>query len=127
MHRKEEGLYYTAMRRMREGDHEFFFKFYRMTPEMFDTLLSFVVEDLKRKYVVREPLEPGERLAITLSYLASGQEIKDVALAYRVGVETARLCIHLCCRSIWVRLKDHFMKVPSETDWTEIAQGFASQ
>ncbi|XP_037581495.2 uncharacterized protein LOC119464548 [Dermacentor silvarum] len=127
MHRKEEGLYYTAMRRMREGDHDFFFKFYRMTPQMFDALLSFVVDDLKREYVVREPLEPGERLAITLSYLASGQEVKDVAMAYRVGIETARLCIHFCCRVIWARLKDRFMKVPSEADWTEIAQGFASQ
>lgn len=47
------------------------------------------------------------------SYLASGQDIKDVALAYRVGIETARLAIHTTCRAIWARLKDEFMKVRS--------------
>ncbi|KAH7973671.1 hypothetical protein HPB49_003800 [Dermacentor silvarum] len=56
----------TMMRRMREGDHGFFFKFYRMTPQMFDTLLAFVVTDLTSQNFIREPLEPAERLAIAL-------------------------------------------------------------
>ncbi|KAK8787548.1 hypothetical protein V5799_022674 [Amblyomma americanum] len=77
-----------------------------------------------RRLRVREPLEPGEQLAITLSYLARGQDIKDIALAYRVGIETARVAIHFCCQIIWARLKDQFMKVPSEGDWVEIAEGF---
>nr|XP_037270205.1 uncharacterized protein LOC119161795 [Rhipicephalus microplus] len=108
--RKQEGLYHTAMKRMREGDHEFFFKFYRMTPALFDVLLRFVAQDLTKIHVSRETLEPGERLAITLSYLASGQDIPSVALAYRVGIETARLCIDETCEAIWERLKDHVMK-----------------
>ncbi|XP_065301479.1 uncharacterized protein [Dermacentor albipictus] len=125
--RKEEGLYYTAMQRMRQGDHEFFYKFFRMTPLLFDKLLAFVADDLTRQHHIREPLEPGERLAIALSYLASGQDIKDVALAYRVGIETARLCIHVACRAIWARLKDHYMKAPSMSEWAQIADGFTAQ
>ncbi|KAH7937273.1 hypothetical protein HPB49_009897 [Dermacentor silvarum] len=66
--------------------------------------------DLTRCHVARDPLEPGERLGIALSYLASGQEIPSIALAYRVGIETARLCTHLSCRALWARLKDHVMK-----------------
>lgn len=54
------------MRRMREGDQQFFFKFYRMSPALFDKLLGFVAADLTRQHFIREPLEPGERLAITL-------------------------------------------------------------
>ncbi|KAH6940342.1 hypothetical protein HPB50_026947 [Hyalomma asiaticum] len=108
--RRQEGLYHTAMRRMREGDHGFFFKFYRMTPALFDILLSYVAADLTKFHVSRDPLEPGERLAIALSYLASGQDVPSVALAYRVGIETARLCLHLTCRALWARLKDHVMK-----------------
>ncbi|KAH7977794.1 hypothetical protein HPB49_003590 [Dermacentor silvarum] len=95
---------------MPEGDHGFFFKFYRMTPQMFNTLLAFVVTDLTSQNFIREPLEPAERLLIALSYLASGQDICHVALAYRVGIETARMCIHVTCLSIWARLKDHYMK-----------------
>ncbi|XP_077531209.1 uncharacterized protein LOC144143314 [Haemaphysalis longicornis] len=123
--RKQEGLYYTAMQRMRDGDHAFFFKYFRMTPRNFDLLLSYVETDLTRQYVVREPLEPGERLAIALSYLASGQDIKDVALAYRVGIETARMAVHDTCRAIWAHLKDKYMKVPTTEDWAAIADGYS--
>ncbi|KAL3169677.1 hypothetical protein MRX96_015511 [Rhipicephalus microplus] len=122
--RRQEGLYHTAMRRMREGDQQFFFKFYRMSPALFDKLLGFVAADLTRQHFIREPLEPGERLAITLSYLASGLDICNVALAYRVGIETARRSIHVTCRAIWARLKDHFMKVPTKADWAKIAGDF---
>ncbi|XP_077511023.1 uncharacterized protein LOC144121599 [Amblyomma americanum] len=123
--RRQEGLYHTAMQRMREGDHELFRKFFRMTPVLFDEVLRFVLPDLTRQHVVREPLEPGERLAIALSYLASGQDICNVALAFRVGIETARRCIHETCRAIWERLKDHFMQTPTKAHWEEIARDFA--
>ncbi|XP_054931621.1 uncharacterized protein [Dermacentor andersoni] len=125
--RRKEGLYYTAMQRTRQGDHGFFYKFFRMTPQLFDKLLTFVAEDLTRQHHIREPLEPGKRLAIALSYLASGQDIKDVGLAYRVGIETARLCIHVACRAIGARFKDHCMKAPSTSEWAQIADGFAAQ
>ncbi|KAH9360751.1 hypothetical protein HPB48_020230 [Haemaphysalis longicornis] len=61
------------------------------------------------------------------SYLASGQDICSVALAYRVGVETARTSIHLTCRAIWARLKDHFMKTPTKAEWAKIAQDFTTR
>ncbi|KAH7974282.1 hypothetical protein HPB49_013724 [Dermacentor silvarum] len=98
------------MQRMRDGDHEFFFKYYRMKPGMFDLLLSYVTEDLTRRLVIRAPIAPAEPLVIALSYLASDKDIKNVAMAYRVAIETARLSIHVSCRAIWVRLKDDFMK-----------------
>ncbi|XP_049272560.1 uncharacterized protein LOC119396511 [Rhipicephalus sanguineus] len=124
LERKERSLYYTAMRRLREGDHDAFPKLYRMTPRLFDILLSFVEDDLTRQHFVREPLEPAERLAITLSYLASGKDIKEVANAYLVGTETARKTIHDTCRAIWTRLKHRFMKVPAAEDWFQIADNF---
>ncbi|XP_037578095.1 uncharacterized protein LOC119460999 [Dermacentor silvarum] len=124
LERKQRSLYYTAMRRLRDGDYDLFFKLYRMTPRLFDILLSFVEDDLTRQHVVREPLEPGERLAITLSYLASGKDIRDVANAYLVGIETARKSIHDTCRAIWTQLKHRFMKVPTKEDWSRIADDF---
>ncbi|KAH7942637.1 hypothetical protein HPB51_028680 [Rhipicephalus microplus] len=112
------------MRRMREGDQQFFFKFYRMSPALFDELLGFVAADLTRQHFIREPQEPGEKLAITLSYLASGLDICNVALAYRVGIETDRRSIHVTCRASLARLKDHFMKVPTKAEWAKIAGDF---
>lgn len=54
------------MQRMRNGDVEYFKKYYRMTPHQFDFLLSLLREDLERKHVIREPICPAERLAMTL-------------------------------------------------------------
>lgn len=72
------------MRLMREGDHAFFFKFYRMTPGVFDLLLSSVKNDLTRQYAVREPLEPGERLAIALRLAKVHLPITLAACVFRL-------------------------------------------
>uniref|UniRef100_A0A1E1XIP8 DDE Tnp4 domain-containing protein n=1 Tax=Amblyomma aureolatum TaxID=187763 RepID=A0A1E1XIP8_9ACAR len=122
--RKQKCVYYRLMRDVRGGKLDTFIRHYRMTPRLFDVLLSFVEDDLTVQNVAREPLEPGERLAITLSYLASGKDIKEVANMYLVGIETARLSIHLTCRAIWKNLKHRFMKVPTGEDWCQIADGF---
>ncbi|XP_070385027.1 uncharacterized protein [Dermacentor albipictus] len=76
-----------------------------MTPALFDTLLGFVSADLTRCNVSRDPLKPGERLAIALIHLASGQDIPSIASAYRVGIETK----------------------PTRADWAHVAEGFASR
>ncbi|XP_077522085.1 uncharacterized protein LOC144133101 isoform X1 [Amblyomma americanum] len=94
--RRQEGRYHPTMRRMREGDHEFFRKFFRMTPVLFDEVLGFVLPDLTRQHVVREPLEPGERLAIALSkptgawrdgtdWLDAGDSWRDGSDSWRDG------------------------------------------
>ncbi|KAM7291819.1 protein ANTAGONIST OF LIKE HETEROCHROMATIN PROTEIN 1 [Ixodes scapularis] len=113
-----------TMKRMRDGDVDFFVRFYRMTPPTFDELHDMVKEDLTRQFFIREPLPSEERLAIALSYLSSGQQIKDVALLYRVGLETARQAVHVTCRALWERLHQPFMKPPTEAEWVEIAEGF---
>lgn len=115
------------MLRKRQGDQGFFYKYFRMTPQLFDRLFSFVAADLVRLPLNSEPLEPGERLAITLSYLATGHDICRIARAYRVGLETARQCVHFTCQAIWLRLKDRFMRQPTQDDWKKIADGFSTR
>lgn len=56
------------MKRMRDGDVDFFVRFYRMTPPTFDELHDMVKEDLTRQFFIREPLPSEERLAIALRY-----------------------------------------------------------
>lgn len=89
---------YLQMQRMRDGDHAFFFKYFRMTPRNFDLLLSYVETDLTRQYVVREPLEPGERLAIALRlveisahiYFISKTLLKSVAVRLAAAIFSLR-------------------------------------
>ncbi|KAL3226122.1 hypothetical protein MRX96_004558 [Rhipicephalus microplus] len=77
-----------------------------MTPALFDVLVIFVTLDMTIIHVPTVTLEPGERLAITLSYLASGQD-------------TFLLLRH-------IELKDHVIKTLTKADWECIAERFKS-
>ncbi|KAK3919743.1 Putative nuclease [Frankliniella fusca] len=67
-------------------DEDKFFNFLRMTPSAFDRLLSMVSPWLK-KYSRRESICPGERLAITLRYLASGNSHVSLMYLFRVSAQ----------------------------------------
>ncbi|KAL1426724.1 hypothetical protein MTO96_018039 [Rhipicephalus appendiculatus] len=97
------------MQRMRQGDVEYYHKYYRMMPHQFDFLLRLLQQDLQRKHVVREPISPAERLAMTLRYLSSGDLVQDIALAFRVGISTARMAVKVTCRALWKRLQPLYM------------------
>ncbi|KAH7934091.1 hypothetical protein HPB49_021424 [Dermacentor silvarum] len=120
--RADESEYFTA-----NGDDSLFFKFYRMSPETFDALHDLVRDRLSKEWVCRDPISSGERLALTLRYLSSGMLIRDAAMAFRVGLETAREAIHLTCSVLWEVLSPVYMKPPTEDDWRDIAAGFCSR
>lgn len=96
---------------MRNQDTDLFFKFYRMTPALFDKLHGLVGRRLEKQHAVREPITSGERLAMTLRYISSGNAIMDIAKDFRVGLETAREAIHLTLRVLWEELEPRYMKV----------------
>lgn len=108
--RARESEFFTAVEKMKNGDATLFYKYYRMTPETFGKLHSLVKFGLTREWLCREPISSGERLAMCPRYLASGMSIPDVAMAFRVGVETARLAIHCTCRVLWRVLSPLYMK-----------------
>ncbi|CAN8017166.1 unnamed protein product [Ixodes persulcatus] len=112
------------MKLMRGGDLDYFKKFYRMTPQEYDYVLKLVEDDLRRSYVCREPISASERLAMTLRYLSSGDPVKDVALAFRVGISTARAAIVDTCKSLWERLRPIYMPTPNTQVWQDIAMEF---
>ncbi|KAH7959050.1 hypothetical protein HPB49_007702 [Dermacentor silvarum] len=109
---------------MRNGDVEYFKKYYRMTPHQIDFLLSLLREDLERKHVIREPICPAERLAMTLRYLSSGDVMQDIALSFRVGISTARLAVRVTCRALWSRPQPLYMPKPNTATWLHVAEGF---
>ncbi|KAH7977351.1 hypothetical protein HPB49_000831 [Dermacentor silvarum] len=108
--RAEESEYFTAMRLMKTGDPTLFYKYYRMTPETFEKLHSLVDDHLTKQWLCRKPISSGERLAMCLRYLASGMSIPDVAMAFRVGIETAREAIHSTSRVLWEVLSPLYMQ-----------------
>ncbi|KAL3222874.1 hypothetical protein MRX96_028306 [Rhipicephalus microplus] len=114
--------------KMKNGYESLFYTFYRMSPATFDVLHSLVKEMLtKDQCPSREPISSGERLALTLRYLSSGMLVRDAAMAFRVGIETARKIIHETCTVLWEVLVPEYMKTPTEEEWREIAAGFCNR
>ncbi|XP_064469559.1 uncharacterized protein LOC135384278 [Ornithodoros turicata] len=125
LNRKHESEYHTGMAVMRQsGDVTYFVEYFRMTPDKFDYLHSLVGEELEKQHLCREPISPAERLARPLRYFSSGMAIKDVALGFRVGIQTAREAVHLTRSVLWNTLKVLYMKPPTEAGWKAIAKEF---
>ncbi|KAL6416935.1 hypothetical protein ACFW04_014772 [Cataglyphis niger] len=57
-----------------------------------------------QKRSIRSPICPEQRLAITLRYLATGDQMLSVALAYRVGESTAHMIE-------WTRISNNFLEL----------------
>ncbi|KAH6925276.1 hypothetical protein HPB50_003179 [Hyalomma asiaticum] len=112
--RREESELFTAMELMRNGG---------MSPATFDVLHDMVCGHLTKEWLCREPISSGERLALTLRYLSSGVLVRDAAMAFRVGVETAREIIHDTCQVLWEVLSAEYVKPPTMEEWREIASG----
>ena len=69
--RKQQGEYFNLVREMQLADHESFFKYFRMSPHLFENLLRLVAPMILKSDQKREPISPAERLSVTLRYLAT--------------------------------------------------------
>ncbi|XP_065837891.1 uncharacterized protein [Oscarella lobularis] len=111
---------------MRLFDHESFYKYFRMTPSRFDHLLSLIGPCItKESTTFRNSVSPGERLAITLRYLATGDSMQTIAFSYRVGHSTVCNIIKHTCTAIWNTLRPLYIRTPTTySDWKEISREF---
>ena len=66
---------------MYENDHESFYKYFWMTPERFDHLLSLVGPMLSKKSLYCEPISPGERFAVSQRFLATGDSLQTISFS----------------------------------------------
>ena len=96
-----------------------------MSRSTFDRLLCLVGPSLRRQDTrLRKSVTPGERLAITLRRLATGDSPQSVAFAYRRGLSTVRDIVYETSDILWKVLMPLCMKHPSNMDdWIKIEKG----
>ena len=100
--RREKGEYHALIQEMRLSDHDSFYKYFRMRPQRFDQLLAIVGPALTRQRTnFRSPISPGERLAVTLRFLATGDSMQTIAFSYRLGHSTVCNIIEDTCGALW--------------------------
>ncbi|KAK8755127.1 hypothetical protein V5799_002171 [Amblyomma americanum] len=99
------GEYHHLVQELRQSDPEYHFKYFRMTKASFDKLLGLIYERILHPPTHRRPISPGERLAVTLRFLATGGSIQDIAMSYRIHASTVANIIKETLPAIYDCLK----------------------
>ncbi|KAK3922257.1 Protein ALP1-like [Frankliniella fusca] len=119
------GAWYSLIPTMRESDPEEYFRFLRMTPDCFDWLLSKVEPFIKKKSN-RQSISPGERLAITLRYLASADSQQSLSYLFRLSNQVISKIVTETTAVIWYTLKPVVFEEITEDFWRRKASEFES-
>lgn len=74
---------------------------------------------------MREPIPTGERLAVTLRFLATGESFTSLQYQFRISSSTLSIVIPEVCQAIYRVLKDDFLTCSrSPEKWLKIAKHF---
>ena len=124
--RRTKGEYHTLINEMHLVDHSSFYKYFHMSPERFSHLLSLVGPSISHEITkLRKPISAGERLAITLRYLVTGDSMQTISFSYRVGHSTVCGIIDDTCDALWDVLATEYLRRPmSPKEWKLVSQEY---
>ena len=101
------------------NDRDLLLRYFRMSPERFDHLLTLVREEIEKKDAAfRKSFSAAGGLTKTLRYLGSGETQQSLLYSYCIGRSAVSTAIAEACKAIYTALKDRYLKSPStEDDW----------
>lgn len=113
--RQSDGAYMKLLQELRYGDDRdttLYRNFLRMTHENFRELLTMVEPLIEKKDTnFRMAISAGERLAITLHYLATGNSFRSLQYLFRVPQCTISKIVPEVLDAIWTVLKNDYIRV----------------
>uniref|UniRef100_A0A8C6WH76 DDE Tnp4 domain-containing protein n=1 Tax=Neogobius melanostomus TaxID=47308 RepID=A0A8C6WH76_9GOBI len=100
-------------------------QYFRMSAEQMDHLLSYIGPEIYRQSTnYRAAIEPKQRLAVALRFLASGDSLLSLSFAYRLGHATVQNSVHMVFAAIAKIMLPEFLPKPTEDTWREISLDF---
>ena len=99
-----------------------FTNFMRMTPEFFEMIKTRLEPRLARQATnYRAPISVGEKLALTIRYLATGESYSSLSCQFRVGRSTISRFLPQVCRAIQDEFTREYLRCPTTPDeWKEL-------
>lgn len=96
-----------------------------MSPERFENLLSVVGPTIKKEDTnFRKAIEPAQRLALTLRYLACGDSQQSLTFSFRISASAVSRIVNEVSAAIWENLSEYVRPPKSESDWLNIEDDF---
>ena len=122
--REECGEYHTLYKDLRNYPDRFY-TYYHMTTRSFKYILMQIQDYIYKLRLNFWPsICPEEKLAVCISYLATGHSITTTAYNFRLGISTVWNIIHDVCCAIWGVLSPIHMPLPTEEQWKYTADDF---
>ena len=101
LQREERGAYQNIMADLYATDIPRFTNYMRMTPEFVEMIKTRLEPHLARQATnYRAPISVGEKLALTIRYLATGESYTSLSCQFRVGRSTISKFLPEVCRAI---------------------------
>ena len=127
--RVELGGYHQLVAELMREAHGDFKGFFRMEPELFHDMLTRLAPGLTKEHTrLREPLEPGLKVAITLRYLACGNSYRSLGFTFRVPHNTISKFVPVVCQAIVDEYEGEVFPVPgTPAEWRLVADKFAQR
>ena len=96
-----------------------------MSPERFDSLLQLVEPAITKESTnFREPISPGERLSLTLYFLATGCSRQTLSFNYRISKASVSIILRETCDSLYIALSHIYLAPPDQQGWESISKDF---
>lgn len=110
--RPSEGCFAKLLPELRFHHPKDFTNFLRMSANDFDYLLDLVSPLITKKDTkMRKVIPPGERLALALRYLATGDSFKSLEYLFRIPQSTISTIMPAVLDAIYAVLKENYLKV----------------
>ena len=123
------GQYEKLLEELQLEDGHAFRNFIRMDGNLFMELLDRVHRRIeKQDTFYRKALSPGLKLAITLRYLASGDNYKSLSYGFRVAHNTISVIVPDTCEAIIAEYMNEVLACPTTPEqWKEVASLFSNK
>lgn len=112
--RSSEGAHQKLLQEYRDNEKQkhLYKNFLRMDESTFEELLALVSPHIaKQDTQLRAAISPSERLAVTLRFLATGNNYKSLSALFRIAPNTISCIIPEVCDAIYKVLRPIYMVV----------------
>ena len=126
LQREETGAYHNIMADLYATDIPRFTNYMRMTLEFFEMIKTRLKPHLASQATnFRAPISVGEKLALTIRYLATGESYTSLFCQFRVGRSTISKFLPEVGRAIQDEFSREYLRCPITPDeWKELEREF---
>lgn len=117
--REVKGAYNALVSELSLTDREDYRRFMRMNPETFHELLGKVRPFIEKKTTnMRKPISAEEKLAVTLRYLATGENFKSLSFLFRIHDTTISNFVPVAVVVVLYRKDEGSMQISQNSKYT---------